>query len=323
MKSTLLGIADDKAFGGSVRVIVTRPKDLARAKNAVDRLLQSVDLAASRFREDSELSRLNAAPAREVVVSPLLASLLAAALRGAKLTNGAVDPTIGQAVRLSGYDRDFAKVPPSGNVIHLTATPVPGWEAIQFSERYRTLRTPRGVEIDLGATAKALAADLAAAAAIDAVAGGGVLVSLGGDIAVAGEPPQEGWLVQTSEDSGAPIDDAEETISIRSGGIATSSTTVRRWTRGLTVLHHIIDPATGLPAGGPWRTASVVAATCCDANIASTAAIVMGDRAVAWLESQRLPTRLVDRRGSIRRVAGWPAPEHRGEADPKQLRNNF
>jgi thiamine biosynthesis lipoprotein len=91
----------------------------------------------------------------------------------------------------------------------------------------------------------------------------------------------------------------------------------------VTVLHHIIDPATGLPAGGPWRTASVVAATCCDANIASTAAIVMGDRAVAWLESQRLPTRLVDRRGSVRRVAGWPAPELRGEANPKQLRNNF
>ncbi len=166
---------------------------------------------------------------------------------------------------------------------------------------------PRGVEIDLGATAKALASDLAAAAALEAAGSGGVLVSLGGDIAVAGGGPSEGWAVQTSEDSGAPIDDGEETISIQSGGIATSSTTVRRWTCGGAVLHHIIDPATGMPAAGPWRTASVVAGSCVDANIAATAAIVMGDAAIRWLEANRLPARLVDRDGAVRRTAGWPA----------------
>jgi thiamine biosynthesis lipoprotein len=135
-----------------------------------------------------------------------------------------------------------------------------------------------------------------------------VLVSLGGDIAVAGNPPPDGWPVQTSEDSGAAISAAEETISIRTGGIATSSTTVRRWTRGGVVLHHIIDPATGLPSDSPWRTATVVAATCLDANIASTAAIVIGVKAVAWLEAHRLPARLVDRDGAVHRVSGWPRP---------------
>jgi thiamine biosynthesis lipoprotein len=188
-------------------------------------------------------------------------------------------------------------------------TRIPGWRAIEFDEASQTVLVPKGVEVDLGATAKALASDLAAAAALEAVGSGGVLLSLGGDIAVAGEPPLEGWAVQTSEDSNAGIDDDEETITIQSGGIATSSTTVRRWTRGGVVLHHIIDPATGLPADGPWRTASVVAATCVDANIASTAAIVMGESALPWLVANRLPARLVDRHGTVHRIAGWPAPE--------------
>jgi thiamine biosynthesis lipoprotein len=153
-----------------------------------------------------------------------------------------------------------------------------------------------------------LAADLAAAAALTAAGGGGVLVSLGGDIAVAGEAPPGGWLVQVSEDSGAPIEEGEEAVSITSGGIATSSTIVRRWVRGGVELHHIIDPAIGHPVAGPWRTASVAAADCVDANIASTAAIVKGDGALTWLERQRMAARLVDRAGVVHRTSRWPAP---------------
>jgi FAD:protein FMN transferase len=319
MSVTVLGIADDRALGGSVRVIVTRPADLARAKAAVDKVVQAIDLAASRFREDSELSRLNARPNQEVVVSPLLTQAIAAALRGARLSGGAVDPTIGSAVRLAGYDADFASVPVDGAELKLTATSIPGWQVVQFGEASRTVRIPRGVELDLGATAKALASDLAAAAAIKACSGGGVLVSLGGDIAVAGDAPPEGWLIQASEDSGAAIAESEETISIRTGGIATSSTTVRRWMRGGAVLHHIIDPATGLPANSCWRTASVIAATCVDANIASTAAIVLGRKAVSWLEANRLPGRLVDLEGSVDRVAGWPSPGANSDRLPNVL----
>lgn len=308
MSITLLGIAGDSALGTSVCVVVTRPDRLAAAKAAVDEVLLAVDLAASRFRPDSELSRLNASPGREVAVSRLLAGALAAALRGARLTAGAVDPTVGSAIRLAGYDRDFALVPPDGAALNMSVTSVPGWQAIELHETSRVVRIPRGVEIDLGATAKALAADLAAAAAMRVAGAGGVLVSLGGDIAVAGEPPDEGWLIQAGEDSAAPIDDDEETISIRSGAVATSSTTVRRWARGVASIHHIIDPATGLPSAGPWRTASVVAATCVDANIASTAALVMGEAAPAWLETNRLPARLVGNDGVVHRLSGWPEP---------------
>lgn len=314
MSITTLGIVDDRALGTSMRLIVTRPELLAAAKAAADRVIKGIDDAASRFRADSELSRVNREPGRQIRISPLLAQALAAALRGARLTDGAVDPTVGSAVRLAGYDRDFASILADGPPIRLSVTQVPGWKAIQFDEAARMVWVPPSVEIDLGATAKALAADLAAAAALKAVGAGGVLVSLGGDIAVAGEPPPEGWAVQASEDSSAPIDDDEETITIQSGGIATSSTTVRRWTRGGVVLHHIIDPATGLPAAGPWRTASVVAGTCVDANIAATAAIVMGESAVGWLTAKGLPARLVDRGGVVHRVSGWPAPSRQSNS---------
>jgi len=291
-----------------MRVVVTRPDYLASAKAAADIVVAEMDAAASRFRDDSELSRLNATPERDVALGPLLARAIAAALRGASLTGGAVDPTVGAAVRLAGYDGDFESVPADGPSIRLVEHRIPGWEAIRFSATLRTVWIPRGVEIDLGATAKALASDIAAEAASRAIGGGGVLVSLGGDIAVAGEPPAGGWSIQVSEDSAAPIREGEETVSIASGGLATSSITVRRWTRGGAVLHHIIDTATGLPADSRWRTATVAAATCVDANIASTAAIVKGEQAVAWLETHRLAARLVDREGRVRRVAGWPDP---------------
>jgi FAD:protein FMN transferase len=133
-------------------------------------------------------------------------------------------------------------------------------------------------------------------------------VSLGGDVSVAGDPPENGWNIQIAEDSRAAITPDGETIAIQSGGVATSSTTVRRWRRGGVELHHIIDPSTGLPAAGPWRTVSVVAGTCVDANIAATAAIVRGAAAAAWLDQAGLPARLVDRSGRMTRVGGWPPP---------------
>ena len=308
MTATVLGIADDRALGGTLRVIVTRPRSLADAKAAVDEVVSAIDGAASRFREDSELSRINATPERQVTVSPMLAQAIAAALRGADLSDGAVDPTVGTAVRLAGYDSDFASVLKEGAPLRVHAERIPGWRAIRFNAATRQLWMPRGVEIDLGATAKALASDLAAAAASKVIEGGGVLVSLGGDIAVAGDPPAGGWSVQASEDSSAPIEDGEETVSIDAGGMATSSTTVRRWTRGGVVLHHIVDPATGQPVAGPWRTATVAAGTCVDANIASTASIVIGEGAVEWLKTRGLAARLVDREGQVTRVGAWPEP---------------
>ena len=297
------------ALGTSMHVVVTDPADLDAAAASVAWVVELIDRACSRFRDDSELSRILATPGhREAVVSPLLAEALATALRGAELTDGAVDPTVGEAVRSAGYSVDFDSVPSDGAPIPMTVRPVPGWRRIRLYSATRRVEIPPGIEIDLGATAKALAADLGAAAARDAIDGHGVLVSLGGDVAVAGMPPDDGWHVQIAEDSRAAITALGETIAIRSGGVATSSTTVRRWRRGGIELHHIIDPDTGLPASGPWRTVTVVAGSCVDANIAATAAIVRGGSAQAWLELAGLPARLVDRAGEVIRVGGWPVP---------------
>ncbi len=303
-----LAVKSWKALGTSVHVLATDAGELVTATTAVSEVLDEVDIAYSRFRDDSELSRLNASPGRPVRVSPLLATAIDAAQRAARLTDGAVDPTIGHAIRVAGYDDDFSRVADQGRPVNLRAWRVPGWQAIRFDRRSRTVLVPAGVELDLGSTGKALAADLAARAALAAAGAGGVLVGLGGDIATAGTPPSGGWRIHIAEDSRVAPDADGEVICVPAGGVATSSTTVRRWTRGTAVLHHIIDPQTSLPATGPFRTVTVVAATCLDANIASTAAIVRGEAAIDWLLSWRLPARLVENDGTVHYIGRWPDP---------------
>jgi thiamine biosynthesis lipoprotein ApbE len=297
-----------KALGTLVHVLSTDATKLDDATTAVSEVLEDVDTAYSRFRQDSELSRLNASPGRTVRVSPLLATAIDAAQRAARLTDGAVDPTIGHAIRIAGYDDDFSRIPAREMDVRLRAVRVPGWQAIRFDRRSRTVLLPPGVELDLGSTGKALAADLAARAAFNAAGSGGVLVGLGGDISTAGMLPFGGWRIHVAEDSRVAPDADGEVICLLSGGVATSSTTVRRWTRGATVLHHIIDPQTSLPTTGPFRTVTVAAATCLDANIASTAAIVRGETAIDWLMRRNLPARLVENDGTIHYIGRWPDP---------------
>jgi thiamine biosynthesis lipoprotein len=301
------GRHDFRALGTGCVVLVTDPTRLQAATNEVQAELADVDLACSRFRPDSELERLNANPGHTTPASPLFVDAVLVALRAAELTDGDVDPTVGEAMQVLGYDRDFGQLPRDGEPI-ATLVRVPGWQKIEVDERNGTVRTPAGVRLDLGATAKALAADRAATRAA-AVAGCGVLVSLGGDLAVAGPAPARGWEVRVTDDHAAGPDADGQTVLIQSGGLATSSTTVRRWARGGQELHHVVDPRTGRPADEVWRTVSVAAASCVDANIASTAAIIRGKDAPQWLEAQGLPARLVLPEGSVVRVGGWPAQE--------------
>jgi thiamine biosynthesis lipoprotein ApbE len=304
-RSTLAS-ATGRALGTSVHVVVTHARFLEPARQAVDAVVAGIDRTCSRFRDDSEISRLHARSGGYVPISPLLLIALRAALRGAHLSDGAVDPTVGSAVKTIGYDGDFASLAADGDPITLTVTSVPGWRCVRLDEATSSVLIPNGVELDLGSTAKALAADLAAAAAVTSMDGGGVLVNLGGDIAVAGEPPDGGWIIQVSDSSDAPVRAGNEAVAVGDGGMATSSTSVRRWRRGTVELHHIVDPATGLPASGPWCTVTCVAATCLDANIAATAAIVRGAGAVAWLSERGLPSRLVSSSGDVVRTPGWP-----------------
>jgi FAD:protein FMN transferase len=302
-----------RALGTFVHLLVTEPAHLGEARAILTADLADVDAACSRFRPDSELCSLSST-GRATEISPLLAEAIAVALRAARLTDGDVDPTVGAAMAAIGYDRDFEQVKADGPKLRLTVRHVPGWRQVRLDGR--TLTMPAGVRLDLGATAKAWAADRSAAT-IAARTGGGVLVSLGGDIAVAGPAPHGGWRVRVQDVTGAPEDPPGgpyAQVAIRDGGLATSSTAARRWRRGGDVLHHILDPRTGLPAEPVWRTVSVAAGRCADANAASTAAIIRGRRALGWLAQLGLPARLVDATGVVFTVAGWPADqeENRG-----------
>lgn len=300
-------VAAFPALGTTAHVAVTDASGLPAACRAVREHVEALDRACSRFRPDSELTLVNRAGGRPVRVGPLLLRALREALAAASLTGGIVDPTVGAAMEAVGYDRDFASLPDEGGGPVL-GVPVPGWRTVRLDLELRTVRVPRGVRLDLGATAKALGADLAAARA-NSAAGCGVLVSLGGDVGTAGSPPSGGWPVRVADDHRDGPDRPGQTITVRSGGLATSSVTVRRWRRGGRTLHHILEPTSGLPAEAIWRTVSVAASSCLQANTASTAAVIMGERAPAWLGSLGLPARLVAPDGRVVLVAGWPQEE--------------
>lgn len=297
-----------RVFGTGGRLVVPAGDDAAGARAAVDQELAAIDLAASRFREDSEIHRLNAALGRPVRTSELFAELIGIALDAARFTGGAVDPTLGAVLSRLGYDRTFRELPAQGPPLGVTIRRQADWRAVEFDPTTRTVRLPAGIGLDLGATAKAHASDRAARAAT-AATGGPVLVSLGGDIAVAGPTPDGGWPVAVADDSDAPLDADNPVVILRTGGLATSSTTVRQWSRGDQTVHHLLDPASGLPASGPWRTVSVAAASCLDANVAATAAVVLGAAAPDWLTDHALPARLVSHSGTVRTVSGWPEEE--------------
>lgn len=301
---TVLPVAVSRgaALGTCVEVVVTDAEALPLARAVLDRELAAADRSYSRFRPDSELSRLPAG--RPVRVSPLLAEAFGAAIRAARLSQGLVDPTVARSLVAAGYDRDLAELPADGPMVR--PQPAPGWWRLAVDPARRTVTVPAGVSVDLGAVGKALAADRAAREVHRAV-GGGVLVNLGGDLATAGPPPPGGWRVRVGEhpeDTVGVLPGA--TIGLAGGALATSSVLARRWRRGGRELHHLVDPSTGEPARVHWRTVTVAAGSCVDANTASTAAILLGPAAPGWLGARHLPARLVAADGSVVRTSGWP-----------------
>jgi thiamine biosynthesis lipoprotein len=336
------------ALGTTAELVVTDPARLEEAVVVLREELAAIDVACSRFRADSEISRLHEAAGRQVRVGPLLAEALGVALRAARLTEGLVDPTVGAAVRALGYDRDFAllaadrntavsnaandffatsgvpnesfatpaapfgripskvaKVSPVNGGDRPTA-PAPGWHRILFDPVRRLVVLPRGVHLDLGATAKALAADRAARR-IHAAVGCGALVNLGGDLRAAGPLPAGGWQIALGDDHAEAVTRPDATVALhRDGALATSGTTRRRWRHGGRTVHHIVDPRTGDVPEARWRTVTVAAKSTVDANTASTAAVVLGAGAPGWLERRNLPARLVGVDGDVVTTPGWP-----------------
>lgn len=299
------GVQRFRAIGTTVSILASDAGQLDVAVDLTRRYLDRLDRAASRFRPDSELSRLNAKAARgdaTLPLSPMFTGVLEAAIRTAKLTDGLVDPTVGAALQVAGYDADLTIVQgrPSGTT-RRQVRPV-GWRALRLDTTQRLISMPTGTVLDLGASAKAFAAD-EIAAALAAELRGGFLVDLGGDIAIGGALPRDGWSI------GVELADGRLAQTIRSWGqaVATSSTQLRTWrTRDGETAHHIIDPRSGAVADSPWAQVTCCAATALEANAATTAAIVLGVQAPQWLADNKLPALLLAHDGRQIRAAGWP-----------------
>lgn len=295
------------AIGCDVCLLVTDAAALQPASELLHREIEVIDRACSRFRVDSEVMQVHLT-GRPVVVSPLLAEAVTTALRAAEVTDGLVDPTVSASLSALGYDRTFSDVSSDGPALPRQASPRSTWREVHLEPGSNRLTVPRGTQLDLGATAKALLADRAADRIANTL-GCGVLVSLGGDIATAGPPPRGGWPIRVQERP-APVEQAPQgswcTISLVTGALATSSVQHRRWSRGHRDYHHIIDPRTGTSAAASWRTVSVTAASCVDANTASTCAVILGREAEPWLRSRGLPARLVAAGGRVQTINGWP-----------------
>ncbi len=312
------GAATWRAIGTFVELVVADAAQLDEARQIAVDLIAELDRTCSRFRDDSELSRANQAAGTWVPASPVLLDAVRVAVIAATATDGVVDPTLGHSLIALGYDRDLADVQaetpagPRQADPRLTATSpaalpsaIPArrgaWSEIEFTDD--ALRLPFDVSLDLGATAKAYGSDcIAMALAAKGIQG---LVSLGGDVSIS---VPEGaadywWRIAVCERPNTP---GEQNLLMTRGGIATSSTTHRRWSHDRTTVHHLLDPSTGRPVEQTWRTVTVRAATCVAANTATTASLVMGDAAVPWLERNGLAARLVDQAGDVYEVAGWP-----------------
>ena len=211
-----------RALGTTAVVATADPAALPEARRILEAELKAFDDACSRFRPDSELSELNRLAGEQVEVGPLLFLAVEVALAVAERTGGLVDPTVGANLRGAGYDRTFAEVLlRDGTRFRPSFQPVAGWRSVELDPDRRAIRVPPRVELDLGATAKALAADRAARAATVSTRSG-VLVGLGGDVAVAGDAPPGGWPLRIADDHAAPLDGPGPVVSIAAGGLASS-----------------------------------------------------------------------------------------------------
>jgi thiamine biosynthesis lipoprotein len=302
-----VGRARWRVWGTSVTLLVTQADVLEGASGILEEEIAATDAACNRFFPDSELSRLNQSAGVPTPVGATLLDDLSMALAAAAITDGAVDPTIGGSLISLGYDRDFDELEAAGpSAAPPLGQPAPGWHAVTLDPSTRTVTIPVGTVVDLGSTAKARCADRAAER-IAAETGSGTLVDLGGDLRVVGALPPGGWQVAVVDDARAElVSDPRCVVSVIAGGLASSSTAVRTWSRGGRRLHHVVDPATGWPAEPVWRTVTVAAETCTMANALATASIVWGEDALFHVPQLELAARFVRPGGDVIEVGDWP-----------------
>ena len=261
------------------------------ARAEIERLFESRDRTFSRFRDDSELTRVNAAAGRPVRVSRVFAEMLHLALEAAHETAGLVDPTFGAELEAAGYNDDFAALA-DRPTFTLSAGPA---EQHAVRQAGRLILAPRSVKLDLNGVVKGRTVD----DALMLLDGEG-FVSAGGDIAT------HGSLVVRLPGGGA--------VKLVRGGLATSGSDRRRWVRGGAVHHHLIDPRTGVSARSPWQQVTACGSTCVAADIAAKAAFLHGSSGPAWLDERGVPGRFLSIDGVTHVNRSWKQMLENGSA---------
>ena len=291
-----------QSLGTYVQLSVSDEDKLGAAVRRARDLLSAVDWTCSRFRGDSELNRVNAGAGTWVRVDPLLVAATVAAVEAAEHTDGIVHPLLGKVIVGLGYDRTFAELQPGRTAgARIEPPPLGAWRSIEWEAG--AIRIPAGTALDLGATAKAWAGDVISRT-IAEEEHSNVVLSLGGDVAIAtGARRRTWWPIAIREH---PEGEASAEVALAEGGLATSSTRLRRWTVAGASHHHLVDPRTGASAQTCWRTVSATGPSATAANIATTAAVVLGDDAVRWLTEREVAARLVSEDGTVTLTSGWP-----------------
>ncbi len=271
-------------MGSRMLAVVDDPSPAAQeALEQVPVWFEAWEQALSRFRPESELSRLNRSLGRPVRVSRTLWDVFQAARLAEKFTAGLVTPTVLDAVLAAGYDRSFELLAPAGIDFPVLSPVLPDLDtAVGWDAPTRTLILPDSVRLDLGGIAKGWAAQRAAQRLSRH---GPALVDAGGDVAISrSRPGGEAWPIGISDPfhSGTHF----ETLKLKRGGVATSGKDYHRWQHNGVWMHHIIDPRTGQPAATDVLTATVIAPTLMEAEAAAKAVLILGSReGLGWLEA--------------------------------------
>ncbi|HEX8996299.1 MAG TPA: FAD:protein FMN transferase [Ktedonobacterales bacterium] len=296
-----MGRAAFFAMGTTISVIAPE-RALNEALRLTRGLFDDWDRALSRFRSESELSRLNAAAGLPTAVSPLLFTVLRTALAAAMATRGIFDPTVLQRMIEIGYDRTFESLAPRQPEARVARPArMGGWRAIELHEDPRIARLPPGVGLDFGGIAKGMAVD-AALELLDERGLTPAMVNAGGDLAVRGLPPDApSWSIAT------PGKAERWVIGLERGALATSGVSRRQWMQGDTPRHHVIDPRTGEPAASQLWSVTAVAGTCAQCEVAAKTALILGrDEGARFIERARLGALLVEESGAWIVAGAWP-----------------
>ncbi|MEP6976434.1 MAG: FAD:protein FMN transferase [Thermoleophilia bacterium] len=286
------------AMGTEIAVLAPLER-IGPAEKAVRALFGEWESVLSRFRPESELSRLNERAGRPTAVSSLIYDVVATALAAARATRGAFDPTLLHDLVRLGYDRTFAELPADASPSRRLPFLGGRWHGIRLDSERRQIALPPGAALDVGGIAKGMAVDAALDRLEHELGIGTALVDAGGDLAVRGLPPGErAWHIA--------IEGSTQPIALRHGALATSGSSRRSWLQDGMRRHHLIDPRTGEPAASGLRSVTVAAATCRQAEAAATAAFVLGAvEGAALLERYDLAGLFVGSR-CVEAVGRWP-----------------